>query len=148
MTNLELTAHCRLWPTIDMLRCSFTGLAVHAQRSIFLAETLVNGRSGSAMHCETTASLARCADRVAPDLRSDGRDPDRIQMRSFPAKPRLDGSTGSGPRGDGAGAVWDVAHQKLMAAAVCGVLVGGAVDPKAARGASRAETLLHAASVL
>jgi len=99
------------------------------------------------MHCENTASLSRCADRVAPDLRSDGRNPDRSQMRGFPAKPRLDGSTGSGPRGDGAGEVSDVANQKLMAAAVCGVLVGGTVDPEAAREASRTEKLLHAAWV-
>ena len=85
------------------------------------------------MHCENTASLARCAVRVAPALRSDGRNPDRSQMRGFPAKPRLDGSTGSGPRGDGVGAVSAVAHQKLMAAAVYGVLVGGTVDPQKPR---------------
>ena len=130
MTNLELTGHCRLWPTIDTLRCSFTRSALQAQRSIFSAETSVSGRSGSSRHCENTASFARCAVRVAPDLRSDGRNPDRSQMRGFPAKPRLDGSTGSGPRGDGVGAVSAVAHQKLMAAAVYGVLVGGTVDPQ------------------
>ena len=130
MTNLELTAHCQLWPAIDTLRCSFTRSAVHAQRSIFSDETSASGWSGSSMHCENTASLARCADRMAPDLRSDGRDHDRSQMRGFPAKPRLDESTGFGLRCDGAGAVSDVAHQKLMAAAVCGVLVGGTVDPR------------------
>ena len=93
------------------------------------------------MHCENTTSLARCADRVTSDLRSDGRDPDRIQMRGLPAKPLLDGSTKSGPRGDVAGAVSDLAHQKLMAAAVSGVLVGGTVDPQSrARSKSNGNT--------
>jgi len=62
---------------------------------------------------QDAARLARRADRMAPCLRPDGRGSHRRQPRGRPAQPRLDGSPWPDPRGDGAGAVSDVACGEL-----------------------------------
>ena len=61
------------------------------------------------------ACLARCGDRMAPCIRSDGRGDDRRQSRRSPAQPCLDGSAWADPRSDRAGAVQDVARHELTA---------------------------------
>ena len=77
----------------------------------------VRNRDGHALG-QDTPGLARGADRMAARLRPDGRGADRRQPRRRPAQPRLDGDAGSNPRGDGAGAVSDVAGSSPTARAI------------------------------